>query len=88
MILIISPRAEKQLRKLPRFDQAAIAQKIRALRSADIRNEEKLSGYKDIFRIRVGDYRIVYRKMSQSIYIILIRHRRDVYRLLKEMLDN
>ncbi|MEK7165931.1 MAG: type II toxin-antitoxin system RelE/ParE family toxin [Patescibacteria group bacterium] len=85
MNIVISPKAEKQLRKLPKFDQIAVAQKIRALRVSDIHSEEKLSGYKDIFRIRVGDYRMVYRKTSQSIYIIVIRHRRDVYRLLKEL---
>lgn len=83
---IISPRAEKQLRKLPKFDQIVIVQKIRELSIGDVLSEEKLSGYKDIYRIRVGDYRIVYRKTAAQLYIILIRHRRDVYRLLKEIL--
>ncbi|MDO8571783.1 MAG: type II toxin-antitoxin system RelE/ParE family toxin [bacterium] len=86
MSIIISPRAEKQLRKLPKFDQIAVIEKIRSLSTAATQKEEKLSGYKDIFRVRVGDYRIVYRKASQSVYIVLIRHRRDVYRVLKNVL--
>ncbi|MFZ5845517.1 MAG: type II toxin-antitoxin system RelE family toxin [Patescibacteria group bacterium] len=87
MKIVISPRAEKELKKLPKFDQLAIAQKIRSLPGPRVTNEEKLAGYKDIFRVRVGDYRIVYKKTSATAYIILIRHRREVYRLLKELLD-
>lgn len=83
MSILISPRAEKQLRKLPKFDQVAIAQKIRSFVETNVPAEEKLSGYKDIFRVRVGNYRIVYRKNRPSVYIILIAHRRDVYRMLK-----
>lgn len=82
----ISPRAEKQIRKLPKFDQIAIAEKIRRLPQAEIPSEEKLSGYKNMFLVRVGDYRIVYRKSRSSVYIVLIGNRRDVYRMLKDVL--
>lgn len=87
MKVIISPRAEKQLRKLPKIDQIAIANKIRSIR--DISNtsfgEEKLSGFKNIFRVRIGDYRIVYKKTTGEIYIVLISHRRDIYQLVKQL---
>ena len=33
-----------------------------------------------------GNYRIVYRKTTQQLFIILIRHRKDVYRMIKEIL--
>lgn len=86
MNLIISPRAEKELKKLPKFDQIAIAEKTRALPRFSVPGEEKLTGFSHLYRVRVGNYRIVYRKTSESVYIVLIRHRRDVYRLLKELL--
>lgn len=86
MIITISPRAEKQLRKIPKFDQIAIAQKIRSLYDPRILGEEKLSGFSNIYRVRVGNYRIVYRKVNSEFYIILIGHRRDIYRVLKELL--
>lgn len=86
MTITISPRAEKQLRKIPKFDQLAIAQKIRTLSQSIVSGEEKLSGFPNIFRVRVGNYRIVYRKLNGSIYIILIAHRRDVYNALKELI--
>lgn len=86
MNVVLSNRAEKQLRTLPKIDQVAVAQKIRLLNQINILNEEKLSGYKGIFRVRVGDYRIVFRKTKGEIYIILIRHRREVYLMLKKIL--
>ncbi len=86
MNIILSPRAEKELKNLPKFDQIAIAQKIRSLPHSTLTGEEKLSGYPHVYRVRVGNYRIVYRKTSQSIYIVLIGHRRDIYRALKDLL--
>ncbi|MBI5619797.1 type II toxin-antitoxin system RelE/ParE family toxin [Candidatus Gottesmanbacteria bacterium] len=82
----ILPRAEKELRKLPKFDQIAVAQKIRSLSAPSVTGEEKLAGYSHIYRVRVGNYRIVYKITSDVLSIVLIRHRRDVYRMLKELL--
>lgn len=88
MTVILSPRSEKQLRKLPKIAQIAVAKKIRSLRDFSVvSGEEKLAGYTNIFRVRVGDYRIAYRKTVPELYIILIHHRRDVYRLLRQLLD-
>lgn len=86
MNMMISDRAEKALRRLPKFDQIAAAEKIRSLARLPIPNEEKLSGFSHIYRVRVGDYRIVYRRTTDEIYIILIGHRRDVYRMVSELL--
>jgi len=88
MNVLLSNRAEKQLRTLPKIDQLAVAQKIRLIRDSvhAIPQEEKLSGYTNIFRVRVGNYRIVYRKTTQQLFIVLIRHRKDVYRMIKEIL--
>jgi len=86
MKITILPRAEKELRKLPKFDQIAVVQKIRALLNPSIAGEEKLSGYTHIYRVRVGNYRIVFKKTHQGLFVVLIRHRRDVYRMVKELL--
>ncbi|PIP15013.1 hypothetical protein COX47_02030, partial [Candidatus Roizmanbacteria bacterium CG23_combo_of_CG06-09_8_20_14_all_35_49] len=48
-------------------------------------NEEKLSGYKNIYRMRVGEYRIVYQRTVNQIYIVLIGHRKDIYRLVDQL---
>jgi mRNA interferase RelE/StbE len=45
---------------------------------------EKLEGAERLYRIRVGDYRIVYEVDTQAkeIMILYVRHRREVYRAL------
>lgn len=42
----------------------------------------KLKGQGDLYRIRVGDYRIVYRidDESRQVDITIVAHRREVYR--------
>ncbi len=86
MKVILSPRAEKQLKKLPKIDQIALVSKIRKIRdeNENIR-PEKLKGFPHIFRVRVGNYRFVYKKTKKEIYIILIHHRRDIYKALKRL---
>lgn len=43
---------------------------------------EKLAGVDDLYRIRVGTYRIVYAIRDQELVVIVVHigHRRDVYR--------
>lgn len=43
---------------------------------------KKLKGEPDLYRLRVGDYRIIYRveRTRVTIVIVKIGHRRDVYR--------
>jgi len=45
---------------------------------------KKVTGFDDLFRVRVGDYRIVYRVRDTELLIVVVaaRHRRDVYRRL------
>lgn len=84
MKIVISPRAEKDLKRLSKIDQIATARKIRQLGRL-LAQEEKLKGFPNIFRVRVGDFRIVFKKTPYEIYIILIGHRKDIYNLLKRL---
>ena len=45
-------------------------------------NSKPLRGYKGYFRIRIGDYRVVYfvNKDKSMVTIFKIGHRKDVYR--------
>lgn len=42
----------------------------------------KLSGASDIWRLRVGDYRVLYQVRDEALLVLVVRvgHRRDVYR--------
>ena len=86
MKIIISPRAEKELKKISKIDQIVVARKIRSIKNtSSLPKREKIKGCKNVFRIRVGQYRIVYRKKVGEIYIILIGHRKDIYRMLRQL---
>lgn len=88
MKVILSPRAEKQLKKLPKISQIIIAKKIRSLRDDPThKGVETLKGYINIFRIRIGDFRIVYRMIKGEVYIVLIGHRKDIYEKLKKLFN-
>ena len=79
----ISRTAEKQLRKLPRNDQERIVRAIRPLaQTPRPRGSRKLTGYDNVFRIRVGHYRLLYSISSTQLVIIILKigHRREVYR--------
>jgi mRNA interferase RelE/StbE len=80
--VLIKPSAAKELENLPAKPRQKIARKIQAL-AGDPRpkGSEKLSG-EDLYRIRQGDYRILYGIQDKALSIVVIRigHRRDVYR--------
>jgi mRNA interferase RelE/StbE len=80
--VLIKKSAERDLRKIPKADLQRITQRIKDLASIPRPSgNEKLAG-QDSYRIRQGDYRIVYTvdDNQRLIEIIKIGHRREVYR--------
>ncbi len=77
------PAALRQLEKLPRQAQRRIGLKIEALRDDPFpAGCKKLAGLPDVWRVRVGDYRVVYR-VHRGVLLVLVLavgHRREVYR--------
>jgi mRNA interferase RelE/StbE len=41
---------------------------------------EKIRGTRDLFRLRVGEFRVFFVRIDQVIRIRRVRHRRDAYR--------
>ncbi len=60
-----------------------IAKKIRAIESADSLREiagvEKLDGYKDAYRIRIGSYRLGFLFDGEIVILGRFLHRKDIY---------
>ena len=80
--LVIKKSAERELRKVPKEDMRRIADRVRELtQNPRPAGNEKLSG-QDRYRIRQGDYRIVYAVDDERrvVEVIKIGHRREVYR--------
>ena len=75
-------RVEKELRPIPSRDRLQILHDIERLQDQPRRHGvEKLGGV-DGYRLRVGDYRILFTidDGSKRVTIYRIKHRRDAYR--------
>jgi mRNA interferase RelE/StbE len=81
--VLVEASAAKGLRRLPKEDLARIARELRGL-TGDARpaGSRKIAGSADAYRIRVGDYRIVYQvdDGQRRVVVQAIGHRKDVYR--------
>jgi mRNA interferase RelE/StbE len=74
--------AQKELSKLPQQTRLRIIRAIHGLRSDPrIGNVRPMVGTKS-WRLRVGDYRVLYdiSDGTLKVLVIRIRHRRDIYR--------
>jgi len=81
--LEISRSAEKQLGRLPGDDKRKIAAAILSLaEDPRPRGARKLSGYADVYRIRIDRYRVLYSVSDKEVVVIVLKlgHRKDVYR--------
>lgn len=79
----IKPSASKELEKLPRPMVVRVVAAIKELADNPYpQGVRKLAGFDRTFRVRVGDYRVLYDIYESRlvIEIIRIRHRKDAYR--------
>ena len=81
--LEFSATAERQLGKLRKPDLLRVLRAIRSLsEEPHPRGTRKLQDYDDVYRIRVGTYRVLYSVESERVTIIVLKigQRKDVYR--------
>jgi len=77
------PRAFRQLAALPKPAQRRILNRIEGLaRDPRPRGSRKLTGADRTWRIRIGDYRVVYDVLDKKLVVLVVRvaHRREAYR--------
>lgn len=82
--IYLTPRAEKDYRKLAPQVQTRIKKAILRLETDRTPPQFKTLVGKDIaqFRIRIGDYRILYDVYDRDRMVLILRigHRKDIYR--------
>ena len=81
--VVFARSARKELQTLDPQVARRILRKIEALgRNPRPSGVAKLEGASDLWRIRVGDWRVVYRihDRDRLVDVVAVRHRREVYR--------
>lgn len=77
------PAAVRQLAKLPRREQQRVRDAIDELaRDPRPHGSKKLAGAINVWRVRAGDYRVLYEIHDQRLLALVIRvaHRMDAHR--------
>lgn len=86
--VVVGSSASRQIRKLERRAQIQVVKRLEAMQN-DPRPKgvEKLSQNPRFYRVRSGDYRLIYNVDDQTstIYVVVVRHRREAYRALENL---
>ena len=74
------PRAVKDLRAVNNNDAKKILLKIRAMENDLAGDVTRLTDFEPQYRLRVGNYRILFNVENDAVIIYRIKHRREVYK--------
>ena len=81
--IIFAPAAEREIKKLNKQKQTAVATILRKFRdSSETINLEKIKGHPSYFRIKAKeDMRIIFHPLNgRRVVILVVRDRKDAYR--------
>lgn len=72
-------KIKKLLKKIPKHDRLLIEKVLQKLFKNELEslNIQKLKGYSHIYRIKVGNYRIIYYRKEQEIILKAIKQRNE-----------
>jgi len=77
----------KDFKKLPKSKRDKVRKiclsvfpDIQNLNELKKKQPKKMKGYKDYYRIRLGNYRIGFKKRDKEIVFMRVLHRKDIYR--------
>jgi len=79
--ILIMPSAERDLRDLDAVAARRVSGKLRAIQTAGrvVGDVKRLTGQPPRFRLRVGDYRVLFSVGADTIRVYRIVHRREAY---------
>jgi mRNA interferase RelE/StbE len=81
MTVLLTPEAQGDFEALPATIRARVLRIFERLRAwPDVSGAKPLSGeWAGHFRIRTGDWRVIFRAVTPRIVIVRIKHRSEVY---------
>jgi mRNA-degrading endonuclease RelE of RelBE toxin-antitoxin system len=77
--LRLSDEALDQLRALPKVLRRRIGDRLTALETAFSGDVKKLAGSETKYRLRVGNYRILFRLVRNEIHVYRVSDRKNAY---------
>jgi mRNA interferase RelE/StbE len=77
--LLIGEEAREQLRSLPKSIRRNIGQRLESLQDGLAGDVKKLTAREHKYRLRVGNYRILFVLEGSTIFIYAVKHRREAY---------
>ena len=87
--IIVERKAQKILDKLNASEHEKIVFKIKDLVSPTQQslNIKKLQGYKNVYRLKVDDYRVIFSVIldKKMLIVLVIGHRKEIYDKLKRI---
>lgn len=77
--IIIKKKAKKFIDKLPKNERLRVAKAIEQLPNGE--DIKKMKGHSDLFRLRIGEYRIIYAVDNGKliVYVIDAGNRGEIY---------
>jgi mRNA interferase RelE/StbE len=78
--LAFKPRALRDIERLDRRQASRVLARIEGMRSDLLGDVKKLTNFMPEYRLRVGDYRVLFEVEGQRLVIYRVVHRRDAYR--------
>ena len=79
-VLAFRPRARKDFKALGSENLQRVLEKIEALTDNLAGDVKRLTDYTPEFRLRVGDYRVLFEIDGSTIIVYRVVHRRQAYR--------
>lgn len=85
--VVFGPSAEKEIKKLNKRDQLTVLRYLERFESGEgLLDVEKIRSHPDFFRLKAGNFRLVYYPLSsERIVLLVIRNRKDAYKGLNSL---
>ena len=78
--VIVTPKAIKDLRKIPQREQKKIQRKLGILKEDKFCGKKLTRDLKNYYSLRVWPYRIIYEIISGEVWVVKVQHRQGVYK--------
>jgi len=87
--VLLTKTAQKDLARIPKDRRSQVLQALRALEGWPLlegMDIVRLKGYEEkIYRLRIGDYRVVFLTAEDAIYILRVVSRQELEKVLRQL---